>query len=258
MKTAYRALILACILCGSPAVATDSNGGERSRALAFVRSESGIGERRFLRSIRREDIEEDVFNHQRKIPGDIKRATRIYEVTDVGWEIVSPSEAVRHSSTAPATWVVVVGMDEGPLFGLRGFSKAEVNFNALALFSKIALGSEAEASRWAEIYGSLVLSEEYGALVTSSRDLRRQVEDMEDGYRASRKVPFSAAQWLRGSQVAKIGYGLHVAVDQHGYVVTFPMLAQSDDGKHIPVLREIQTALAQNGTFSRKTVETQH
>ena len=236
----------------SPLAGQDTD--ERQSVLAYVRRDAGVEGRHFLRSMRREDIEEDVFNYQLKIQGRIRKTVRVFEITDIGWEILSPTEAVRHSSTAPGTWIVAIGVNGGPLFGLRGFPKAESNFNALARFSEINLLSHVEASRWAALYNTLVLGEEYGALIASARDLRNQIEDMEEAYRVSRKVPFSSSKWLREAIASRLEFGLQVLPAEGVYGVTLHMLSQSADRNHIPVVQTLHLKLQRDGTFSEKPV----
>ena len=81
-----------------------------------------------------------MFSFQLKIKGKIAKFAYFYEVTESGYEIVSPDEVLVHSSTdGTRKWFVAVSRQSGTTYGLFGFEKAAEGFGTTPAFTGAVL-----------------------------------------------------------------------------------------------------------------------
>jgi hypothetical protein len=243
-------------LCGSAAQLTE--GSAKERVCQFVRDKSGLGRNHFLRATRREDLEDQLFAAQVKIRGKIKKAAMFFEITENGYEVISPSEAVLHNSTGgQRSWQVAVDPTSGDLFGLGGFDNAGVDsFNALALSANARIDSEEMAKGWATFYISTVLQEQRGLLLTSETDLKRRVEDIVEAYKLSRRRPISVKVWLDDLTKSKVRpfWGINVTTFDVSFRIQADMIVPTL-GRD-PAMVRLSFQIAQDGRVSDQSTKT--
>src|SRR5271155_3635933 len=98
------------------------DGQAREKAKAAVRSAMQFPSTHFLRAVRDENMEEDLFSFQAKIKGRIAKFAYFYEVIENGFEIVSPEEVISHGSVdGTRKWLIAVSRQTGTVYGLLGF-----------------------------------------------------------------------------------------------------------------------------------------
>lgn len=236
--------------------ASDSlDGTFEHQACDYVRTRLGFGPAKFLRAVRREDFEDDLFAEQSKIRGEVHKAARFFEVTETGYEIVSPDEAVFHSSVDGAgRWLVAVSSKSNRVYGLVGFEDALKSFNMLTQDSNVVVVTEPSARSWAFFFLKAVIAGRNGFWLSGPFDLRRAVEDVLEGHAQSAAHPITASQWMRNLQSHKVrpvvGMVIHRLED--GYEVSADSV--SSTGGLMPVLKETNFEILPNGTIVKESV----
>ncbi|MBY0507024.1 MAG: hypothetical protein K2X03_24115 [Bryobacteraceae bacterium] len=244
-------LSLLVLLGGERALDADVES-ERSLLLKYVRNQRGLSGDRFLRAIRHEDVEEQVFDVQPKRPGSIAKTIRIFEVTDDGWEVISKNEALLHRSTAPLRLYVAEDVATGTFFGLGGFELGRTDFNRLAASIGVEISSPDVASAWVNFYLEVGLAQDYGFVITSARDLRRRVEDLAEAYSVSREGQLLPDAWLRNLRAHGVQPlpGIRIERGSSGFRATADMLAASGDRKRMPILSRVKFGISQAGAIT--------
>jgi hypothetical protein len=227
----------------------------RQRVFEYVRSHLSLGSDHFLRGSRREDLEDDLFATQGKVRGQIHKAAFLFEVTETGYEIRSPEEAIFHSSVdGTGRWYVAVDALSGGLYGLGGFDQAEQDFNRLASDAKIFLASEETVRNWATFYLTVVVGKSLGVFITRQADLERQVEDIAEAYNSSRKQPFAPRRWLQDLEKSGIRphVGVRVCPENGGFQVQVDTVATSGD--RMPVLQRLRFDVSSRGIITGRSL----
>jgi hypothetical protein len=225
----------------------------KPRVAEFVRLKMNFDSKHFLREAHREDLDDALFLPQRKILGKVRKTAWFFEVTETGFEILSPDEAVLHRSTDGARrWLVVLNPISGKLFGLYGFEDAATSFNQLVVDAGVQIKSEEAATGWATLYLQTVIGGDLGSVLSNATDLKRGIEDLVDAYRLSRPHSPSAASWL--NQVQRAGatpvLGIQVVRDGDSFNISTDTLGAS--ANHEPVLRRVTFKIAADGQASRQ------
>jgi hypothetical protein len=91
-----RSSLLGILLLFFGGVSQGQISEQQAKAIAEVatRTAAKYSESHLLRAHRREDIEDNLFRFQRKPKGQIEKAAYFYELSDEGYYVLSPSEAV--------------------------------------------------------------------------------------------------------------------------------------------------------------------
>jgi hypothetical protein len=210
---------------------------------------------RFLRATRREDFEDDLFAAQVKIRGQIHKAAMFFEVTETGYEVRSPDEALFHSGAdGVGRWYVAVDPSSGSGFGLNGFVDPMNDFNRLAAFAQIQLTSEDAVKAWASFYLTVSVGNSYGTFLAQPVDLRRQVEDIAESYAATRKHDFVPTRWLEDlkRKGVKPQFGVRLQREGDRFYSQIDSVAISDERR--PVLEELQFVVSSRGAISDQMV----
>jgi len=191
-----------------------------------------------LRATRREDWEDDLFGLQVKVKGNIAKAAYFFEVTETGYFVLSPDEAVYvDTMDGRRYWVVAVSKKVGEAHGLYGFPRAAAEFRTLASDSHLAVQSEADAKATALLFCETVKDPRGLMLVFHSRQLKRRVEDFFLSKLPESKAERRSRTWWRGLTTRKRAPKLGVAVTTSGedYTVTVPLI-RSHDGETLQLL----------------------
>jgi hypothetical protein len=246
-----RVLLLAVLSLGySVAQLTEDNA--KQLICEFVRAKARLKPDHFLRATRREDLEDQLFAAQIKIDGQLRKAAQFYEITETGYEVVSPTKVVLHGSTdGQRSWQVAVDPVSANAFGLGGFgAEGRGSFNDLALLARVRINTEDSALNWAVFYVRTALHEKAGSLVTSDVNLRRRVEDVVEAYRLSRKRPLSAKQWIDDLAKSKAQpiYEMKATREAQGFRVLGDSLAATV--AHEPQLVRLSFHIAGDGQVS--------
>jgi len=201
----------------------------------------------FLRVIRREDLEEDLFSYQVKIKGKLAEFAYFYEVKESGYEI-NPDEIIVHTSTdGESDWYAAVSRATGQVYGLSGFPDATEGLNRLAKDASLQLGSEAEAERYTGFIWRVALGIDHGSVVGDLHDLKHRAEDVFYSYRQTANYKFSFEQWWNRYEKSQAvhRFGVHSRELSGAYDIDCVSL-RIDEAK-IPVLQETTFRLSENG-----------
>jgi hypothetical protein len=228
-----------------------SNLGEleaRERAERAIRSADGLSQSDFVRLIRREDLEDDLFGAQLRIKGQLHKGAYFFEATQTGYEILSPEEAVFHSSTDGARrWILAVGVKTGKVYGLLAFKNSIGSFNGLAQESVVRISNLEQARGYASFFLRSVVGARYGSPFSSLLDLKRQVEDFYIAYETSHPQRMPLSRWWDGLKARKLP--LQFAFDavevENQYVLTLDTLAGDTDKR--PFLQRLQMRISKDG-----------
>jgi hypothetical protein len=247
------AFVLSAVGVGQASEITEAVA--RQRTFDYVRAQLQLGRDHFLRATRREDLEDDLFAAQMKVSGQIHKAAFLFEVTETGYEIRSPDEAVFHSAVDGfGRWYVAVATLSGDVYGLGGFDNAEKDFNRLASDAKVFLASDEGTRNWAVFYLTVVAEKSLGVFLVRPKDLQRQIEDIGEGYSSSRKQPFAPRRWLQDLEKSGVDphIGMQVTREDGGSRVLIDSVSTSSD--RTPILQRIQFGVSSRGVISGQSV----
>jgi hypothetical protein len=223
----------------------------REQAKAAVRAAMKLPPVHFLKAVRREDLEEELFSFQVKIKGKIAEYAYLYEATETGYEIVSPDEVIVHSSVEGSRkWYIAVSRQTGTVYGLLGFQDSSEGFNRLARDASVRIEDEAQAKNYTGLYWRCVLGGDYGTVVNDPHDLKRQVDDAVYGYRVTTNGKVSVERWWKGFEASgvKPQFGVQVAKAGGTYSITCSSLIVPVS--KVPVIQGLAFRVAENGTVS--------
>ena len=203
----------------------------------------------FLKAVRSEGLEDELFSFQVKIKGKIAKYAYFYEVTESGYEIVSPDEVIVHSSVdGVRKWYIAVSRETGTVYGLFGFSKAAEGFNRLATDALVRIEDEAQASNYTGLYWRCALGADYGTVVNDTHDLKRQVDDAAYSYQLTTNGKVSFGRWWKGFEASgvKPQFGVKAAKARGGYSITCSSLIVPLS--KVPAIQSLTFQIAENGT----------
>jgi hypothetical protein len=245
-------LVLLILFSLASATAQLTEEDSKQRVSEFVRVKAGLRSDHFLRATRNEDLEDQLFSAQIKIYGQIRKGAHFYKITETGYEVVSPTEAVLHGTTyGHRSWLVAIDPASGNLFGLGGFgTEGQKSFNNLVVAARVRIDTKEASLNWAAFYVQAVLHEKADTLVTGETDLRRRVEDVVEAHQLSRKRPISAKRWLASLERSKTApvYGISAMKEGDGFRVVADFLAATV--AHNPQLVRLGLNVAGDGRVS--------
>lgn len=212
----------------------------KNRALSFVRTKLDLPPNAFLRATRREDWEDEVFGVQTKLVGQIRKAAMLFEVQDTGYEIISDSEVLYHSTTdSKNRWIVGISVKTGDVYGLLGFDRANEAFNELVGPARIRIGSSEEARAWGYAFVQMVFGPTQGRPLGRRRDLQRFLEDAFDSGTASKWRPASLDGWLNRLKTVPIEPTVRSVSEDFELALTF-MISAADGPEAIRIALRIK------------------
>jgi hypothetical protein len=215
--------------------------GARGAAIDFVRTEMGFSSSHQLRATRREDWEDDLFRLQVKIKGQIAKAAYFFMITEEGYFVLSPDEAVLVNSTdGKRLWTVAVAVKDGAPYGLHGFSDGEAEFARLVNGARLQVRSDTEAEVAALLFFTTVKDPQSHTIVFRSSELRHKIEDYFLSKMPEQKAESRATTWWRGFTAAKLAgqIGVRSAETSDGYVVSITLIrAENSDRLKLARLR---------------------
>jgi hypothetical protein len=207
-------------------------------AANLVRSKMGFDASHQLRAIRREDWEDDLFRLQVKIKGQIAKAAYFFEVTESGYFVLSPEEAVLVSTTdGERLWTVAVGVKDEAAYALYGFPDGDAEFRRLVGASRLEVRSENDAETAALLFFTTTRDPRVQTVVFHSRQLKHKIENYFLSKLPEPKADSRSSVWWRGFAAAKLSdhLGVRSARTTGGYAVSITHI-RSEDGKQPQVL----------------------
>ena len=214
MGIAARLIAASCALAfmaGTPARAEVDESRAKITAVDFVRKKMGFDSSYQLRATRREDWEDDLFRLQVKIKGKIAKAAYFFTVTESGYFVLSPDEAVIVSTTdGERLWSVAVQLNDEAAYGLSGFPDAELEFRRLVGGARLVVRSEVDAETVALLFFTTVKDPREQTVIFRPRQLKHKVEDYFTSKLPEPKADSQSSMWWRGFVAAKLSDQLGV------------------------------------------------
>jgi len=206
LKVKLAASFAAMLITASVAKGEMDEVRAKVAALEVVRRYLGVDSTHQLRAMRMEDWEDDLFRLQIKVKGRIAKAAFFFEVTETGYFVLSPDEAVHIiSNDGQRAWVVAVQARDGTAYGLNGFANAETEFGMLIRGAGLDVRVEADAEAAALLFYMMVRDPRGQSLVFSSRELKRKAEEFFGARLPDAKADSQTSDWWRGFVKAKLG-----------------------------------------------------
>lgn len=199
----------------------------KSLADAAARKQLNLSESKLLRVHRREDLEDDLFYHQRKIRGKIAKAAYFYEITENGEFVISPDEAITVTTQdGVRKWLVAISVKDGQSYALYGFKDKEAAFDNLARDSSLNVDSEIDARLYSYFYFKVVKDLFDKRLVFSSRQLRHEVEDYYSYHYPEAKAEGLYKSWWKNysSKKQAVNFGANAQKVSDKFAVTMTSL----------------------------------
>lgn len=226
-------------LAGGLAKAEMSEVRAKAAATDLVRKRMGLDSSHQLRATRREDWEDDLFRLQAKIKGQIAKAAYFFEITESGYFVLSPDDAVYVTTNdGKHLWTVAVPVKGELAYGLYGFPDGEAEFCRLVASARLEVGSEADAETAALLFFTAVKDPRGQTVVFQPKQLRRRVEDYFMSKLPEPKAESRSLAWWRGFAAAKptAQLGLKSARTSDGYTASVTHI-RSVDGKYLQLAR---------------------
>jgi hypothetical protein len=210
----FAACLLLVNICVLRVEASDTEIAARQTVQQLTRDLMRFEPTHYLRVTRREDLEDDLFAVQMKIKGQLRKAAFFFEITETGFEVVSPDEVLFHSSVdGERRWIAAVDTEGGRAYPLLGFPDAVPEFNALARRANVRISNDTDAQRFSTLYFASALGPTFGQSFRSAADLRCQVAESLGG--DERRTE----QWMRGVRTG-LTYGFDIRRQDSGYLIT--------------------------------------
>lgn len=228
MKQIWPLAIFLCSIGVSP-LCNAQVGEIQARIIAeeTTRRSLDLPESQPLRVHRREDLEDDLFYHQRKVIGKIAKAAYFFEVSETGEFVISPDRVMSVTvSHGESKMLVAVSAKNGQPYRLFGFKNAGAAFNDLAKDAFLLVDSVTSARLFSYFYFSVVKDLGGKLLIFQPRQLRHEVEDYFYLRYPETKAESLYKAWWRGysSNKKDIEYGADAQTDSQGYSVSLTYL----------------------------------
>jgi hypothetical protein len=199
-------------LTGGVAKAQVNELRAKTAATDLVRKKIGLEASHPLRATRREDWEDELFRLQVKVRGQIAKAAYFFEITESGYFVLSPDEAVYVNSVdGERIWTVAVSMKDEPAYGLYGFPDGDTEFRKLVTSARLDVRSEVDAETAALLFFTTVKDPRGKTIVFHPKQLSRKAEDFFASKLPERKARSRSLAWWRGFAAVK-------ATDQLGVI----------------------------------------
>jgi hypothetical protein len=246
----YGAILFAVVLAlpWQYAIGAETEAAAKQAVQQVTRKLLQLPPNHYLRVTRREDLEDDLFTVQLMVRGKIRKAAYFFEVTETGFEIVSPEEVLFHSSVDGQTmWIAAVDTESGRVFPLLGYPDASATFNELIKVASVRITDETAAARLAILFFASTLGSQFGEPYHNRAQLRYQVEEALAGQK------FSVERWLR-SAPKKLHFGFEFRKRDSGYVGISEMLKRERDKP--PSIQRVSFTIEADGTVTTPSVTT--
>lgn len=217
----------------------------QTAAMDLVRKKMGLEPSHQLRATRKEDWEDDLFRLQVKIKGKIAKAAYFYEVTENGYFVLSPDEAVYvNSADGERIWTVAVPVRDEPPYGLYGFPDGAAEFCRLVRSTRLDVHTEADAETAALLFFTTVKDPRQQSVVFGAMQVRHRVEDYWMSKLPEAKAEARSSAWWRGFGATRSGTQLGVKATRagDGYNASITYIS-SDDGRH-PQLSSMEVRIS--------------
>ena len=226
-------------------------------AEAATRRAASYSESYLLRAHRQETLEDDLFRFQRKPKRQIEKAAYFYEVSDEGYFVLSPSEAVYvDAADGHMVRLVAVSTKSGEAYLLSGFENAAQEFNRLAKDAKLMITTSQDAEMLGRFYFTAVADPSGERLMTSSRKLKHGVEDYFFSNYSEVRAKHLYDKWWSGFSALRMKLSLDVLASKNsqGYETTLPEISGSEN--RIPLLDIRTLQIAPDGVCELKSIRT--
>lgn len=210
-----------------------------------------------LRVHRREDLEDDLFRFQVKVLGKIAKAAYFYEVSNEGYFVLSPSEAVYvNSEDGHVVRLVAVSTRSGEAYLLSGFSNVAQEFNRLVRDSSLRISSTKDAEMYARFCFTVISDPSSSRSIYDQRQLKHKVEDYFFSNYAKKKAEDSYNRWWSGFSSARLKVPFDALATESALGYETAVVAISGSPNRIPKLDVWTFQISTAGTCEMKNTRT--
>jgi hypothetical protein len=184
-----------------------------------------------------------------KIKGQIAKAAYLFEITETGFFVLSPDEAILVTSTdGERLWTVAVSVKENDPYGLYGFPNGAAEFQQLVKSARLEVSSGADAEVLAFLFFTTVKDPHSQTVASRSQKLRHMVEDYYLSKLPEPKAESQSSAWWRSFSAAKLTnqLGLKSSGTSNGYTASIAHV-RSEGGKPLQ-LAALDLKINRNGT----------
>lgn len=194
----------------------NANIGElQAKVLAeeTTRTKLGFDNNKPLRAHRREDLEDNLFGFQIKTVGKIAKAVYFFEMSETGYFVLSPEEAINViSNDGELKWLVAISTITGQSYTLYGFKDAELEFNKLVHATNLLITNRSDAEGFANLYFILVKDLYSNYRIYDLRSLKYKVESSFLSYYSTTKAKRLYKTWISTFVQNKLDTNLGIMV----------------------------------------------
>lgn len=226
---------------------TDERTAERAAA-DLVRQHMRLPESQPLRVTRREDWEDALFATQIRVQGRIAKAAYFFEITEDGYFVTSPHEAIVVSTMdGGRVWVVAVARSDNEAVGLYGMARPNEGFRQMAEAAKLSVRTPADAERLAALYFSVVLDPRDQLLALGPLELRHRAEHYYHSKLPEKQARVRADRWIRRirKELSSLQLGLTTKEDGGAFAVSIAHLGLGKEDLELNHLLVKVTAIGQ-------------
>lgn len=222
-----------------------------------ARAAADYAESKPLRSIRREDLEDELFRAQVKVRGRIGKAAYFYQISGEGYFVLSPDEAVYVDSTdGHLSQLVAVSAKTGRAYLLYGFKDAASEFNRLAADADIRVSSPEDAKAYTRFYFTVTADPLSERLMSSPLQLRHKVEDYFYSNYPQKQADGLYRKWVSGffSAGRNVSFDTSASKNDAGYEVELLTVNRSTERRPLADLWKLQ--VTSDGACTVKSILT--
>lgn len=250
-------LVFLLLFCGGLCQAQVDEQRAKTIAETATRTAANYSVSHLLRAHRREDLEDDLFRFQRKLKGQIEKAAYFYELSDEGYFVISPDEAVYvQSEDGHLVRLVAVSTRSGEAYLLFGFKKAALEFNRLAKDAALRVSSTKDAEQYARLYFTVVADLSAARLMLNSRQLKHSIEDYFFSNYDEKKAEGLFKQWWLGFSSERLPFQFDASTSSNSLGYETTLAAVSGSTKRTPLLDLWILQIASDGPCEVKTIRT--
>lgn len=212
LKISTLVCLIILLFC-SPRLCNASVGELQAKLLAeeITKTKLGFDNSKLLRAHRREDLEDNLFGFQVKTAGKIAKAVYFFEMSETGYFVLSPEEAIYViSNDGELKWLVAISTTTGQPYTLYGFKDAESEFNKLVQDANLSITNRSDAESFAYFYFTLIRDLYGNYRVYDLRSLKYKVESSFLAHHSNIKAKRLYKTWMSGFLHNKLNTNLGV------------------------------------------------
>ncbi len=202
----------------------------------------------FLRFIRREELEDQLFALRAKNLAPPTKPAYIFEVSSTGTYITEKNEVIEVTSTGMNNKLVAISK-LGDVFPLFGCDEKRTAFQNLMRHSKVSIRSEDDARAFGLLYYKLVEDPELKRIVFHRWEVRHQTEDFFLRRYEEKEAEAKFNSWKESFVKARIPSELAIVATSSGQGFLVTIYYMEFHARQSPRLKKEELNLERTGEF---------